>query len=91
MDHRIVEKNLKTRKIERKRINQLQLRAHQKLFDFVLQQRTKNIHFADCSDPSYAYPEESIREFMDALRIILQSGYFVEQQDFFELVSILKV
>jgi hypothetical protein len=45
----------------------------------------------DRAEPSYAHPEESIREFMDAFRIIIQSGYFIEQQDFLDLLEILKV
>lgn len=87
----VVDKKLKTRKVERKVINQDQIRAYNKLLDFITEQRTKNLYLQDKAEPSYAHPEESMREFLDAFRIIIQSGYFIEQKDFLELIEILKI
>jgi len=35
--------------------------------------------------------EETEREFMDAFKVIIQSGYVLEQADFFALLEILQV
>ena len=54
------------------------MKVYQKLVDFVTLQRTKNLYFSDKADPSYAIPEETVKEFLDAFRIIIQSGYYIE-------------
>jgi hypothetical protein len=49
------------------------------------------LYHDDKSDPSYALPEETVKEFLDAFKIIIESGYYIDQKDFVELLDILKV
>lgn len=86
-----VKKMLTARKIERRTLNGDQIKAYKKLIDFLTNQRTADRFMGSSVDPSYSFAEESIREFMDAIRLILQSGYFIEQADFIELVSMIDV
>ena len=41
--------------------------------------------------PAYLKPEEVEREFLDAISVILCSGYYLTEQDFIELIQLLDV
>lgn len=90
VDQQIVRKKLKKRKIERSILNGAQIKVYKKLIDYLTQLRTKSISQTGKSEPNYAIHDESVREFLDAFRMILQSGYFIQQEDFLDLIQIIR-
>ena len=86
-----VKKKLEQRKVERTQINQRQISAHGVLLDYIQKRKAMPVGFKDQFSEVYIKPSEVERAFLDALGLITQSGYFLEQNDFFELLQILGV
>lgn len=84
-----VKQKLELRKVERSQINQKQINAYNTLLDYLQQRRALPVGIKEEQGRVYIKPEEVEREFLDALGIIVQSGYYLDQVDFFDLLEIL--
>jgi hypothetical protein len=89
VNHYAVHSQLKLRKIEREQINLKQIAAYSKLLEYI---DSRKAHFGE-QNREYVpfFPiDERERAFMDALRVILQSGYFLSPHDFRDMLGILR-
>lgn len=86
-----VKAKLGQRKVERSQINQKQVNAYHVLLDYLAQRQALPVGIKEEQGRVYIKPAEVEREFLDALGLILQSGYYLEQADFFDLLEILQV
>ena len=86
-----VKAKLGQRKVERSAINQRQAYAYNVLLDYLARRQALPVGIKEEQGRVYIKPEEVEREFLDALGIIVQSGYYLDQADFFDLLDILQV
>ena len=89
VNHYAVHSQLKLRKIEREQINLKQIAAYEKLLEYI---DSRKAHFGEQSREYVPFfpIDERERAFMDALRVILQSGYFLSPHDFRDMLGILR-
>ena len=86
-----VKQKLGQRKVERSQMNQKQAYAHGVLLDYLQQRKALPVGIKEEEGRVYIKPAEVERAFLDALGIIVQSGYFLEEADFFDLLTMLQV
>ena len=79
------------RKVYRATVNAKQVKVYNKLLTTIENRKAPKISNQQSSLQPYIRPMEVEREFLDAFSIIIQSGYFLEQDDFLELIKILDV
>ena len=89
VNHYSVKAQIKVRKIEREQINKKQIAVYYKLQEYI--KGRKATHNEQERDYVTYFPiDERERAFMDALRVILQSGYFLAPHDFKDILMILR-
>ena len=76
------------RKIERERINKKQIKVYNRLLETISNRKAPLQAPKQVTQQSFIRPNEVEREFLDAFSVILQSGYYLEQDDFIQLLKI---
>lgn len=71
--------------------NQRQIKAYENMLTYINLRKEPKVSQVQASLPAYLKPEEVEREFLDAISVILCSGYYLAEQDFIELIQLLDV
>ena len=79
------------RKVYRAAVNAKQVKVYNKLLAMIEGRRVPVMSNQQLTQQAYIKPLEVERAFLDAFSVIIQSGYFLEQDDFIELIRILDV
>jgi len=90
-NHYAVKFKLGQRKMFRTKMNTKQVSVYNQLLKLIESRRVPVQSIASRSGQAYMRPQEIEREFLDAFAVILESGYFLAETDFFDLVGILDV
>lgn len=72
-------------------MNSKQIRVYNQLLETIEGRKAPLLVKSQVNMQAYIKPQEVEREFLDAFSVILESGYFMAEEDFFELVAILDV
>ena len=91
INHSAIKRKLNKRKLLRAQINTNQVKVYRKLLDFIEGRKAPNAWKKEGAQQAYQRPLEVEREFLDAFALIVESGYYIEQEDFLELIKLLKV
>ena len=91
LNHYAVRFKLGRRKIERANKNAFQIQVYQRLLESIEGRKAPMLGLLQVTQQAYIRPMEVEREFLDSFSVILSSGYYIEEKDFFNLLSILRV
>ena len=86
-----VKQKLEKKKVGRAAMHAKQIKVYQKLLEVLDQRKAPVLGQKSATLQAYIRPMEVEREFLDAFSVIVSSGYFIEQEDFLNLISILNV
>lgn len=81
---------LEKKKLDRMTKNQKQKEAYNKMLDY-LDSRTGRIMIDADMSPSKQKPNEKEKQFLDAFRVIIQSGYAIDEEDFQHILEFIEV
>lgn len=86
-----VKHKLEKRKVFRANMNAKQIKIYYKLLEYLENRKKPMLGIDQATQVDYVKLMEVERAFMDALSIVVQSGYFLEEQDFMSLIQSLRV
>ena len=91
VNHYAVKHKLGKKKFERATINGKQVKVYKQLLETMENRKVPMLTSIQASQQAYVRPMEVEREFLDAFSVIIESGYYMEQEDFLELLDMLEV